>query len=215
MPSPRRLLGALALAGAIGTLVTACGDPNAGDAAQSELEAFFDDRPLDGYRPETVRAENTLPFTGSLAVTMTALEPDTLDPDDYASAMRGVAEHVCAFRPEADVSVEWGFGVGDYSTPLPCPGDGPEERFADAAALLAELTQVRGVESIQYGFSGTLQVVAPAGADLASVRTTVETVARRHAVALDDEDPYVMVSAPLGESAPAAPGGTPSATVTP
>jgi hypothetical protein len=215
VPSPRRLLGSLALVGALGTLVTACGDPNAGDAAQSELEAFFDDRPLDGYRPETVRAENTLPFSGSLEVTMTALEPGALGPRDYESAMRGVAEHVCEFAPEADVSTKWAFSLGDYSTPLPCPGDGPEERLADAAALLTEATEVPGVESIQYGFSGTLEVVAPAGADLVSVKTLVEKVARRHTVALGDEDPFVMVTGRPVESSPASPSGTPSATVTP
>ncbi len=207
VPSPRRLLGAVALVGVIGVTATACGDPNAGDAAQSELEAFLDDRPLDGYRPETVRAENTLPFSGSLEVTMTALDPAALDPQDYESAMRGVAEHVCEFAPEADASVEWGFAVGRHSTPLPCPGDGPETRLADAAALLGELTQVRGVESIRYGFSGRLDVVAPAGADLTSVQDRVEEVARRHTVALGDEAPFVMVQGRPGETATVSPGG--------
>jgi hypothetical protein len=215
VPSPRRLLGALVLGALTGTLATACGDPNAGDAAQSELEAFLDDRPVEGYRAETVRADNTLPFSGSLEVVMAAVEPETLGPDDYESAMRDVAERVCAFSPEADVSVEWAFGLGDYSTPLPCPGDGPEERLADASALLAEAREVPGVESIHYGFAGTLDVVAPAGADLTRVRTVVEAVARRHTVALDDEDPYVSVSGRPGESAPGSTPRSASPTLTP
>ncbi|WP_134741106.1 hypothetical protein [Nocardioides sp. 503] len=215
MPSPRRLLGALALVALTGALVTACGDPNAGDAARSELEAFLDDRPVEGYRAETVHAENTLPFSGSLDVVVAAVEPEALSPDGYESAMRDVAEQVCEFSPEADVSVEWAFGLGDYSTPLPCPGDGPEERLADAAALLVEASEVPGVESIHYGFSGTLDVVAPAGADLVRVRTVVEGVARRHTVALDDEDPYVSVSGRPGESAPGSTPRSASPTLTP
>ncbi|MCD4523359.1 hypothetical protein [Nocardioides sp. cx-173] len=194
MSSRRRLIPAVTALVAIAALTAGCGDPDAGDAAAAEFRAFMDQHPVDGYEAVVERAENSLPFAGSLGVTIAALDPDLLGPEDYLSAMAAVAEQVCAFAPEANAEVSFGFALGDYSTPLACPGDDDsQDRLVDAAELLVEAQRVPGVESVEYLFAGTLEAVASPGVDLRQTRVRVERLALRHTLALGDEEPSVSV----------------------
>jgi hypothetical protein len=198
---------------AAGSLVVGCGDPNAGDAAEVELQEFLRAHPVEGYEAASVTGQNDLPFSGTLDVTMSASDPDALvglGVEDYLAEMETVSAQLCRFDPEADVVVELGYQVGSYAVPMSCPGDqAAATRLADQAALLVDLMALDGLTdvdatggSIQARTAGALDRVGAAAA-----RTRLEAIARRHEAAFGDREPLVTVGGAPGT--PDAPTATP------
>ena len=124
-----------------------CGSPNAGTAAEGEFEDYLADHPVDGFEAVDVGGSNVLPFSGTLEVTMRAVDPRDAD-RDLPEKMSVGADRVCRFDPEPDVSVAFSVAVGEHVVPLACPQTDPASRLTEQAALLGELVALPGLAGI-------------------------------------------------------------------
>lgn len=173
-PALLALVSCAALAG--------CGDPNAGDAAATEFEAWAPGRLPEGYAVEQTNGQNDLPYSGSLTVSLVAR--------DHAApeGVRDLAAAVCAFEPEAAAGVEFTVRHDTITLPMTCPDDATHEldgaeRLDAEVELLAALQQIDGLTGFdaESGF-GADATAEPGTLDEVASQVTAAVTANRLAL---------------------------------
>ncbi|WP_068110708.1 hypothetical protein [Nocardioides dokdonensis] len=135
------LLVALALS------VSSCGDIDAGDAAEVSFTEWSAEQPYDGVTPVVTSAQNLLPYSGMLDVTLYASDATEAD-------VAAIREHYCAFGAD-DATIR--YTIRDTARriewPLPdCWDEQPDtaERFKSMQAV-ADTVQACGADHAIMG----------------------------------------------------------------
>ncbi len=128
---PALMLAAVILA--IGS-VTGCGNPNGGQRAAADFDAWFAEHPYEGMSVDDVSLDEALPFIGTATITLVLAGDVTAD--DLARAM----SHVCPFEPGGASTASFEVVADTVSAPVDC---------ADPRSWVRAWEAVREVDELQ------------------------------------------------------------------
>lgn len=136
-----------ALLAGLALTVSSCGNVNAGDAAKESFAEWSAEQPYDGVTPVVTSAQNLLPYSGMLDVTLYANDATSAD-------VAAIRDHYCGFESD-DATV--GYVIRDTARriewPLPeCWEEQPDtaERF-ESMQIVADTVQACGADHAIMG----------------------------------------------------------------